>query len=321
MSVARAVDAVAPMTLPTGEQLLLAHGDQRAVVTEVGATLREYVKGGVAVVEGFGDDEMATGAPRPAVLPVAEPPGHRRVVFSGREAHAPLDEPAARQRDPRPRPLPAVLGRRRSRRTAATLSLLVHPEPGFPFLALVEVALPPRHPRAHRHDDRDERRRGALALRAGLPPVPRGADARRRPRDPERPGERRGRASTSTDCATGATRRRRRADLDWREPAAGRRRRARRRPTATSSATTRAGRPCGWPRRTTGTVELSVDRTFPYFQVYTGDTLAGPRRRTRGRRRADDLPARRAAHRPRPGGARARPALDRLVARAATLIE
>jgi aldose 1-epimerase len=30
----------------------------------------------------------------------------------------------------------------------------------------------------------------------------------------------------------------------------------------------------------TGTVELSVDRTFPYLQVFTGDTLAGARRRT-----------------------------------------
>ena len=29
-----------------------------------------------------------------------------------------------------------------------------------------------------------------------------------------------------------------------------------------------------------GTVELSVDRTFPYLQVYTGDTLEGARRRT-----------------------------------------
>ena len=45
------------MTLPTGEQLLLAHGDQRAVVTEIGATLRDYVRGGIQVVEGFSADE------------------------------------------------------------------------------------------------------------------------------------------------------------------------------------------------------------------------------------------------------------------------
>ncbi len=39
--------------LPSGEQIAIAHGDQRAVVTEVGATLRTYVKGGVSVIEGF----------------------------------------------------------------------------------------------------------------------------------------------------------------------------------------------------------------------------------------------------------------------------
>ena len=43
--------------LPSGEQIAIAHGDQRAVVTEVGATLRTYVKGGVSVVEGFAGEE------------------------------------------------------------------------------------------------------------------------------------------------------------------------------------------------------------------------------------------------------------------------
>jgi len=47
--------------LPSGEQIAIAHGDQRAVITEVGATLRTYAKGGVAVIEGF-DARSATGA-------------------------------------------------------------------------------------------------------------------------------------------------------------------------------------------------------------------------------------------------------------------
>jgi len=43
--------------LPSGEQIAIAHGDQRAVITEVGATLRTYAKGGVAVIEGFDGEE------------------------------------------------------------------------------------------------------------------------------------------------------------------------------------------------------------------------------------------------------------------------
>ncbi|MGB4836134.1 MAG: galactose mutarotase, partial [Nostocoides sp.] len=39
---------------PTGAQWLLSHGDQRAVVVEVGGGLRTYAVGGQDVVAGFG---------------------------------------------------------------------------------------------------------------------------------------------------------------------------------------------------------------------------------------------------------------------------
>ena len=39
--------------LPSGEQIAIAHGEERAVITEVGATLRTFVKGGLSVIEGF----------------------------------------------------------------------------------------------------------------------------------------------------------------------------------------------------------------------------------------------------------------------------
>ena len=55
--------------LPSGEQVAIAHGDQRAVITEVGATLRTYVKGGVAVVEGFAGEEVPTGARGQVLFP------------------------------------------------------------------------------------------------------------------------------------------------------------------------------------------------------------------------------------------------------------
>ncbi|MGN6243676.1 MAG: aldose 1-epimerase family protein [Motilibacteraceae bacterium] len=46
---------------PTGQQLTLVHGDQRAVVTEVGATLRGYSVGARPVVEAFPADELPAG--------------------------------------------------------------------------------------------------------------------------------------------------------------------------------------------------------------------------------------------------------------------
>ncbi|MGN6330842.1 MAG: aldose 1-epimerase family protein [Motilibacteraceae bacterium] len=46
---------------PTGQQITLVHGDQRAVVTEVGATLRGYRVGSRQVVEAFPADELPAG--------------------------------------------------------------------------------------------------------------------------------------------------------------------------------------------------------------------------------------------------------------------
>ena len=45
------------MTYPTGEQYEIDHGDQQAVVTEVGATLRTYR---------IGDRPVVLGSPPPS---------------------------------------------------------------------------------------------------------------------------------------------------------------------------------------------------------------------------------------------------------------
>jgi aldose 1-epimerase len=264
------------MTLPTGEQLLLAHGDQRCVVTEVGATLREYLRGGVPVVEGFGDDEMATHARGQLCFPWPNRLGSGAWCFSGRAAHAPLDEPQLGNAIHglvryRPFSVDAIAQNR------VALSLLVHPEPGFPFLALIEVAyhlgshgltvtttvtnvdtvsLPfglGFHPYlavpAHGVD------RAILSVPAGEVVL---VDERRRP-----VGTR----------SVGA------AALDWREP------------TTIGDAELDVTfcdlvrDDSGWAtvrlaEEDAGVVELSVDRTFPYLQVYTGDTLEGAHRRS-----------------------------------------
>ena len=55
--------------LPSGEQIVLTHGRQRAVVTEVGAGLRSYAIGEHDVIDGFGQDEPATAGRGQALLP------------------------------------------------------------------------------------------------------------------------------------------------------------------------------------------------------------------------------------------------------------
>ena len=126
------------MTLPTGEQILLAHGDQRAVITEVGATIRDYVKGGIQVIEGFSADEMASGGRGQLCFPWPNRLGGTW-TYSGRTSRPALNEPSLGN---------AVHGLARFRPFAVDsvaqnrcqLSLLLHPEPAYPFLSLVEVA-------------------------------------------------------------------------------------------------------------------------------------------------------------------------------------
>jgi aldose 1-epimerase len=56
-------------TPPSGEQFELRHGDQRAVVVEAGATLREYRRGADEVIDGFALDAHADGGHGQALIP------------------------------------------------------------------------------------------------------------------------------------------------------------------------------------------------------------------------------------------------------------
>jgi aldose 1-epimerase len=54
---------------PTGQQLELVRGDQRAIVTELGATLRSYTVGGRPRLDGFEVEEMCSGSRGQVLLP------------------------------------------------------------------------------------------------------------------------------------------------------------------------------------------------------------------------------------------------------------
>ena len=124
--------------LPTGEQIAIAHGDQRAVITEVGATLRAYVKAGVPVIEGFAAEEMAEHGRGQIGFPWPGRMGDGEWSFSDRSAHAAIDDPSHAT---------SSHGFVRWRRFEVTsvnqnrcsLVLVVHPTPDYPFLTELKM--------------------------------------------------------------------------------------------------------------------------------------------------------------------------------------
>jgi len=124
--------------LPSGEQIEIKYGDQRAVVTEVGATLRTYDKGGVPVVEGFAAHEMPDACRNQICYPWVNRVGSGEWHFSGRRAKAGADNVVMRTLNHgvvrwRPFNIDLVAPDR------CALSLILHPVPEYPFLTRFSV--------------------------------------------------------------------------------------------------------------------------------------------------------------------------------------
>ena len=117
---------------PSGQQFVLTYGDQRAVVTEVGAGLRTYTVGDRDVIDGFGEDEMCTIGRGQLLLPWPNRIEDGAYEFEGTSYQTPLTEPA------RHNALhgltrwvnwtPAEHGADR-----VLMSLVLHPQEGYPF--------------------------------------------------------------------------------------------------------------------------------------------------------------------------------------------
>jgi aldose 1-epimerase len=127
---------------PSGEQVELAHGDQRVVVVEVGGGLREYTAGRRAVLDGYGEDELCSSGRGQLLIPWPNRIADGRYEFDGRAEQLPLDEPERGN---------AIHGLVRwetwevaeRHPDRVVMAHLLHPRPGYPFtLALrVEYAL------------------------------------------------------------------------------------------------------------------------------------------------------------------------------------
>ena len=123
---------------PSGEQIELAHDDQRAVVVEVGGGLRTYSAGGRDLLYGYEAGEMCRSGRGQVLLPWPNRLDHGSYEFDGRRHQLPLDDPAEQA---------AIHGlvRWAAWRVAereperVIMDHVIHPRPGYPFTLAVSI--------------------------------------------------------------------------------------------------------------------------------------------------------------------------------------
>ena len=116
---------------PTGEQYEISSGRHRAVITEVGATLRGFSVDGRDVVRGFGVQDMISGGRGQNLIPWPNRIRDGRYTFGGATQQLPLTEPARHNASHGlARYLPWVLIDKKA--DAVTNRVRIHPQPGWP---------------------------------------------------------------------------------------------------------------------------------------------------------------------------------------------
>ena len=117
---------------PSGEQVQLSLGEQRAVVVGVGGGLRSYSVGGRPILDGYGVEEMCASGRGQLLAPWPNRIEDGRYEFEGRSHQLPLDEPERQN---------AIHGLVRWSQWSvtehgtdrATLEHRLYPSPGYPF--------------------------------------------------------------------------------------------------------------------------------------------------------------------------------------------
>jgi len=116
---------------PTGEQYEISSGRHRAVITEVGATLRGFSVDGRDVVRGFGVQDMISGGRGQNLIPWPNRIRDGRYTFGGATQQLALTEPARHNASHGlARYLPWVLIDKKA--DAVTNRVRIHPQPGWP---------------------------------------------------------------------------------------------------------------------------------------------------------------------------------------------
>jgi aldose 1-epimerase len=133
------------MIAPSGKQITIALGDQKAVIVEVGAGLRSYSLGGRQLVDGYGPHEMSSSGRGQVLIPWPNRLESGSYEFDGKHYQLPLNEPERSN---------AIHGLVRWSAWIATereahrvvMQHILHPQPGYPFLlrTIIEYALSDR---------------------------------------------------------------------------------------------------------------------------------------------------------------------------------
>jgi aldose 1-epimerase len=130
--------AVTTAVLPSGQQFELVHGEQRATVVEVGGGIREYMVGERPVLDPYPPGSMCDGAHGMPLIPWPNRLRDGRYSFDGEDYRLPLTEPEAGN---------AIHGLLRWRNWRAlehdtdrvVVGIRLHPMQGWPFP--LEVAI------------------------------------------------------------------------------------------------------------------------------------------------------------------------------------
>jgi aldose 1-epimerase len=126
------------VTSPSGQQVEIVFGDQRAVVVEVGGGLRSYQVGGQELLDGYGAEDMCSSGRGQVLIPWPNRLQDGSYEFDGRRLQLPLTESAAgnaihglvRWASWR------VEGREADR---VVLAHPLHPQPGYPFSLTLRI--------------------------------------------------------------------------------------------------------------------------------------------------------------------------------------
>ena len=264
--------------LPSGEQIAIAHGDQRAVSPKSARRCAPTSRAGSASIEGFAGEEVPTHARGQVLYPWPNRIGEA----SGPSRDGPACRPSTTSHSDT-----AIHGLIRWRpfriesvnQNRCVLSSLLHPTPDYPFLSEISVAYHLGSTRVDGDDDGDQSRRRAHSLRRGFhpyvavtTPTIEGALARdTRPRSYVAVNERQLPTGEILPLAGHQLDFTKRKSLSGHELDV----------TYTDLVRDDSGLAVAYLEDARGgEVELSVDRNFPYFQVYTGDHLEKGRRRT-----------------------------------------
>lgn len=126
------------MSSPSGEQVEIAFGDQRAVIVEVGGGLRSLSVGDREVLDGYGPDEKCTSGRGQMLMPWPNRIEDGSYEFDGKRHQLPLTEPEKRN---------AIHGLVRwstwtvgaRSRDRVVMEYTLRPQPGYPFTVELSI--------------------------------------------------------------------------------------------------------------------------------------------------------------------------------------